>query len=134
MSGSAIFEPEETNSGTVTSWIPLTTSFSAEPACSKAIYLQRLGNFVAFDPFYVSLSADSTRCLPFEGTLWWNQAGTALNNVGLRQTSSIGPVACPAAFTTAFTLEFSDSSTKVACCPSDYAFQGTILEKGQIRQ
>ena len=114
----ATFHPADLASGTVTSWLPLTTTFASNPACSNAIYSQVSGQLVAFDPLYAAVIdvPFSTQCLPFEGTMWWNQIPRAVGTTSI--VSSLGPIVCPEAYTTAFTLALESATTKVACCPS----------------
>lgn len=61
--------PAETNGATITSWVPLTTTFPAVPdACSAAIYSQlgTHGQLIAFDPFFGAdvSTAFTTLCNP----------------------------------------------------------------------
>jgi hypothetical protein len=110
--------PPETNAGTVTSWLPLTTPWPSSQGCSS-IFLAH-GNFAAgavayvFDPTY-GISVDANvRCWPPEATTWWAQ--TFLGNTGT--TVELGPFVCPAAYTTATTTVVNALSTLVGCCPS----------------
>jgi hypothetical protein len=106
----------ETVSGVVTSWLPLTASFSAPSACFTGIYSQQgsAGQLIAFDPFYQSIVPSfSTACFPEQATLWYNQGTDPLSTV-----TSLGPFECPGGYTTAFTTEQAPSSTEIACCPS----------------
>jgi hypothetical protein len=109
----ATFHPVETNAGTTTTWIPITTQLPLVPACSAAIYSQDRGKLVAFDPFYYTIdTAFTTQCIPLEATEWWNQASTSAT------VSSLGPITCPQAYTTAFNISANGGSTRVGCCPS----------------
>ena len=109
----ATFHPVETNAGTTTTWIPITSELPLVSACSAAIYSQDLGKLVAFDPFYYTIdTAFTTQCIPIEATEWWNQASTS------SRVSSLGPITCPQAYTTAFNISASSGSTRVGCCPS----------------
>jgi hypothetical protein len=111
----ATFHPVETNGGTTTTWIPLTTELPLVPACSAAIYSQVgvKGQLIAFDPFYHTIDTTFTAaCIPLEATEWWNQPG------GLSTVSSLGPITCPQAYTTAFSISASSGTTQVGCCPS----------------
>lgn len=102
----------ETNDGRVTSWLPMTTAGPALQGCSKAIYGGGLG-FLAFDPFYGMSIDRAVTCLPAPATAWWNQNLNA--NGGT--TISLGPMVCPADYTTAYTSVINTASTIIGCCP-----------------
>ena len=111
----ATFHPVETNAGTTTTWIPITTELPLVPACSAAIYSQQgdQGKLIAFDPFYYTIDTTfTTACIPPEATEWWNQP------INSSIVSSLGPITCPEAYTTAFNISASSGSTRVGCCPS----------------
>lgn len=110
--------PPETNLGIVTSWLPLTTTYPSQSGCSSDIYA-RWGitsgyNAVAFDPEYGISVNTSVSCLPAQATTWWDQ-------LGLQDTTStvisLGPVICPAQYTTIGTSLVGVGSTLVVCCP-----------------
>jgi len=110
--------PPETNLGIVTSWLPLTTAYPSQSGCSADIYA-RWGitsgyNAVAFDPDYGISVNTSVSCLPVQATTWWEQ-------LGLQDTTStvisLGPVVCPAQYTTIGTSLVGVGSTLVVCCP-----------------
>ncbi|KFY22476.1 hypothetical protein V493_06556 [Pseudogymnoascus sp. VKM F-4281 (FW-2241)] len=96
-----------------TSWLPVTTAFSAPAACSSLIWGAHAPWLAVNDPGY-GLSVDpNLTCLPPAATTWWQQNDTSIDY-------SIGPtIVCPQAYTTA-TTSVQDSSTFVACCPSNY--------------
>lgn len=124
----------ETTSGIVTSWLPLTTSFSAPSACFTGIYSQAAqagieagpGKLV-FDPF----ANPSTACFLQQVTQWWDQSTTSPYATAGTVTS-LGPFECPGGYTTAFTTENSLASTQIACCPSGYGYQGAFYVPGQF--
>jgi hypothetical protein len=106
-----------TVSGTVTSWLPMTTQLQSLPSpavCSGAIYSAG-GQAIAFDPVY-SLSISSLNCLPTEATIYYLQNTIAPAQGDLTQTS-LGPFTCPDFYTTAFTSAKNSLSTFVGCCP-----------------
>lgn len=107
--------PPEIHSGVVTSWLPMTTPFSAAPECAGAIYSQQGdgGQLIAFDPFYESIVPTFTySCFPSQATEWYNQGTDPLETV-----TSLGPFECPGGYVTAYTTQIANS-VKVACCPS----------------
>jgi hypothetical protein len=116
--------PPETNFGTVTSWIPLTTAWPLTTACFSSF--DCFGDFATgapifiFDPLY-GISVDTAfRCLPPAVTTWWDQQ----NNGDTGTIVSLGPVMCPVAYTTAYTSLVNGQSTLVGCCPTGYDFIG----------
>lgn len=115
----------ETNSGIVTSWLPLTTPFpyNSNGACSLGSWASS-GNgpdrdsiALAFDPDSNYANQFANNCLPTEVTKWWNQRATT-GHGGLATQYSIGPIVCPEIYTTATTSDLGGGSTQVACCPS----------------
>ena len=114
---SYLSHPPETGTATVTSWVPLTTAFPYQSGCSTA-YWARWGfsagyNAVAFDPAYGTSVDSNTICLPSAVTEWWDQGGSTSATI-----TSIGPIVCPEAYTTASTSILNSLSTFVVCCPS----------------
>ncbi|KFZ19594.1 hypothetical protein V502_03558 [Pseudogymnoascus sp. VKM F-4520 (FW-2644)] len=109
-----------------TSWLPVTTAFSALAACSSIIWGAHAPWLALNDPGY-GLSVDpNLTCLPPPATTWWQQDNPSIEY-------SIGPtIVCPQAYTTA-TTSVHDSSTFVACCPSNYALN-TVADHGAAVQ
>jgi hypothetical protein len=111
----------ELNAGVWTSWLPLTTAWPTQAACSSEIWarfgIQEANDFwpYLYDPAYeLSVASPATACLPFEATSWWDGGSTASNTI---TSYSVGPIVCPAAYTTYSTILLSSSSTSVICCP-----------------
>lgn len=114
----------ETTSGTVTSWLPLTTNFPLPVQCSSLIWA-RLGftasihdDAVVFDPGYGITVDTAVSCVPEAVTRWWETEDPSLVVAGLTTRFSIGPLLCPEAYTTAGTSLIDKSRTQVICCPS----------------
>lgn len=116
----------ETTSGTVTTWIPLTTAApsSGIDDCSAARYAAynqpTQHELTAFDPFLSTVISVkfATRCFESEATSWWDvvrHPQTGYNQ--LVTVTSLGPIVCPGGYTTAATSLAGDR-THVACCPS----------------
>lgn len=108
-----------TQSGTVTSYLPLTTTYVAPRNCFSTFFVHGLfpsQPAFAFDPNLNLFDIDSQlQCLPPPAVTWWEQ------NPTVDSTSiAIGPVICPAAYTTATTLvvDLHSQTTLVGCCPS----------------
>ncbi|KAH8657209.1 hypothetical protein BGZ60DRAFT_532056 [Tricladium varicosporioides] len=130
---------EELHNNIVTSWLPLTTPAPSPlpSGCASAFRLELLPgttsnasttNIIAYDPWYGQAIDTSMRsCLAWEQTQWWAQekSSTVIN---------LGPFACPAPYTTATQSILNAQTTLVGCCPSDYAFQGSILPPLSGRQ
>ena len=124
----------ETNFNTVTSWLPLTTTFPYQSGCSSAIWA-RLGfvqsetfDAVAFDPGYGITVDPAVTCMPSQVTLWWETETAPVLN-GLTTRYSVGPIVCPGGFTTAGTSVVNEQSTQVACCPSWVALLFYLLSQ-----
>jgi hypothetical protein len=105
----------QTRNGEVTSWIPLTTTFTPSAGCESVFRLNG-PSLVAFDPGY-GLDIDSgVRCVPPAVTTWWEQARLGVG--GDEHTAiSIQPLTCPYEWTTVGTYT-EDKTTQIMCCPS----------------
>jgi hypothetical protein len=106
--------PAETNAaGVVTSWLPVTTAWPSQAGCEQAIYSQPGvgGKAIVFDPFFAEDISAGLTCLPPAATLWWHQSDT-------KTTYSLGPLACPEAYSTGGTGLVSAGSTMIVCCPT----------------
>lgn len=111
-----VYNTPEVNSGTTTSWIPLTTAWPSQSGCASSFFLYPgQPQAVAWDPGYGYFAGGTPNCLPPEATTWHEQAHQ--NGDGFTSLS-IRPIVCPAAFTTAASSIQSGSSTLVLCCPS----------------
>ncbi|KAM3084431.1 hypothetical protein ACMFMG_001465 [Clarireedia jacksonii] len=106
----------QTGSGTTTSWLPLTTAWTANAACSTQVYAQENHAAILFDPFYQTVidpGAASEPCLPPEATAWWNQATDS--------PISLGPTfSCPAAYSAVETIVRNTATQEILCCPSNF--------------
>jgi len=104
----------ETHGGTVTSWVPLTTSFSVPEGCETSYWSVVANTLAAWDPG-MGISADlDLRCQPAAATQWWDQDRLGKNSL---TQMSIGPITCPSGYSTATTRVDDQTSTFVACCP-----------------
>jgi hypothetical protein len=116
--------PAELNDGIWTSWLPVTTAWTSQSACNSAAWarfgIQPLEDYwpYIYDPAYGQSVANTLTCLPPEATQWWDGASTISNTI---TSWSIGPIVCPAAYTTVSTIIISDTSTSIICCPT-YVF------------
>jgi hypothetical protein len=111
----------ELNAGVWTSWLPLTTAWPTQAACSSEIWarfgIQEANNLwpYLYDPAYESsVASPATACLPSEAASWWDGGSTVSNTI---TSYSVGPIVCPAAYTTYSTILLFSSSTSVICCP-----------------
>jgi hypothetical protein len=112
--------PAELRNGVWTSWLPVTTAWTLQARCSTAAWVR--GGLAPddnawpyiYDPDYGLSVADTVTCLPPEATQWWNNETTVTGTI---TRWSIGPIVCPAAYTTEGTVIVSGSSTSVVCCP-----------------
>ncbi|KAI1758824.1 hypothetical protein GGR53DRAFT_524353 [Hypoxylon sp. FL1150] len=120
----------ETNTGVVTSWIPITTAYPTQPNCPSLIWKYVPSTLAAWDPGYgIDVDTDVT-CLPKPVTTWWLQ-----NRFGPIEATilSIGPITCPQAYYTATVSKKDESSTFVACCPFNYSF-AKVMAPGDTGQ
>lgn len=108
--------PPETDGGTVTSFIPLTTAWASSSGCES--YFRLNGpSLMAYDPGYGLEIDKDVRCAPPAVTTWWEQG--LLGGGGEYHTAvSIGPMTCPEAFSTVVTSAKDGTSTLAMCCPS----------------
>ncbi|KAH8659231.1 hypothetical protein BGZ60DRAFT_531141 [Tricladium varicosporioides] len=130
--------PPETNFGTVTSFLPLSTAFPYKAGCSSSMWarLSIADIVVAFDPGY-GITVDSAAvCMPPQATSWWETEWQKVSQLGHTMTVySIAPIVCPEAYTTVGTsmVGVGGVSTLVACCPSGYSFS-SLLSAGIVGQ
>jgi hypothetical protein len=113
--------PAQLNGGVWTSWLPVTTAWPTQAACATEIWarygIQLSNDFwpYIYDPGYAqTVASPATYCLPPEATSWWEGGSTVSNTI---TSYSIGPIVCPAAYTTYSTILLSSSSTSIICCP-----------------
>lgn len=115
---SSSFYPVETT-GTITStWVPLTTTFSAPASCSnlfREVGDVGGGTFMAYDPGYSTLNTSYT-CNPSAAAIWWAQYTGTLTTDTTR--IGIGPMVCPQSWSVVQTSIVDSSSTFSMCCPS----------------
>lgn len=130
--------PLETNNGVATSWIPLTTGWSASSDCGFSCYLlyrsisdnllssqvYLASAFVTFDPLEGLAGPGRPPCLPSEISIWKTQFTTYYDwqDTTPRFGSpdkiiSIMPLRCPDAWSTVATFVKSGSSIQAMCCP-----------------
>ncbi|KIM95363.1 hypothetical protein OIDMADRAFT_34127 [Oidiodendron maius Zn] len=111
---------------TTTSFLPLTTAWSAPSICTTVFLGGDWWNIN--DPQYGLWVDPGVLCLPPAATTWWDQTW-ASNSL---TTWSLGPVVCPQAYSTVMT-SMQDTSTFIACCPSQYEFLG-VSPRGSVGQ
>ena len=112
--GSLIYPPE-TNAGTVTSWVPIGTTFPSPSGCESLYWSYVVGTLAVWDPGY-GISVDTNiKCLPPAATSWWDQARSGVNSL---TTFSLCPITCPSDYTTVIIMVQNLFSTFVACCPT----------------
>jgi hypothetical protein len=106
----------ETNNGDVTSWIPLTSTFTPSSGC-ESIFRLNGPSLVAFDPGYGIDIDENVKCVPSAVTTWWEQARLGVG--GDDHTAlSIQPLICPDLWTTVATYVKDTFTTQIMCCPS----------------
>ncbi|KAK4107190.1 hypothetical protein N656DRAFT_849623 [Canariomyces notabilis] len=107
--------PPETNDGVVTSWVPLTSTFTPSVGCESKYRLNG-PSLVAYDPGY-GLDIDrNVKCGPPAVTTWWEQGRLGGGDGEGNTAASLGPVTCPNAWTTVAS-PITGSSTQIMCCP-----------------
>ncbi|KGO75606.1 hypothetical protein PITC_050360 [Penicillium italicum] len=118
MSDSAVLYPAETNSGTVTSYVPLTTTWTPPSECYTKYRLDG-PSLMAFDPAYGLDVETGLVCGPPAMTTWWEQG--LLGDHGSYATRiSIGPMSCPDNWSTLASSTKDSSSILQMCCPSGF--------------
>ena len=109
------FYPPETNGGTLTSWIPVGTTFPSPSGCESLYWSVVVGTLAVWDPGY-GISVDTNvKCLPPAATTWWDQDRLGVDTL---TRVSLGPITCPSDYTTGTTMIQNQFSTFVACCPT----------------
>ncbi|KAI1380736.1 hypothetical protein F4677DRAFT_196371 [Hypoxylon crocopeplum] len=109
----------ETNSGVVTSWIPVPTVHPHQAGCENLLWQYVPNVIAAWDPGYGIEVDTKATCLPKAATTWWLQDrfGPISDSV-----FSLGPVTCPQDYYTATVSAKDATSTFIACCPFNYGF------------
>ncbi|KAF7852540.1 hypothetical protein EAF04_010941 [Stromatinia cepivora] len=122
---STIFSDQilQTSSGTITTWLPLSTAWPSTAACSSLVYVgsgKDAGKVFGWDPLYQAvLDTGSPRCFADEMASWWLEPSSV--------TISLGPTFnCPAAYSTVATSVHSAGVTQVFCCPTDYKLSALL--------
>ncbi|PVH78438.1 hypothetical protein DL98DRAFT_656147 [Cadophora sp. DSE1049] len=114
--------PPITASGTITTFIPLSTAWPSLSQCSSLFVIpvnETLLQMYAFDPGYgLNQGGIAKSCQPPEVTAWWKQAQGETTRTELGGHTMI----CPEANTTAAVIPANSFTTRIACCPSDYTF------------
>ena len=109
------FYPPETNAGTLTSWIPVGTTFPSPSGCESLYWSVVVDRLAVWDPGY-GISVDTNvKCLPPAATTWWDQDRLGVDTATV---VSLGPITCPSDYTTVTTMIQNQFSTFVACCPT----------------
>ncbi|KAI1420124.1 hypothetical protein F5Y12DRAFT_792225 [Xylaria sp. FL1777] len=119
-----IVYPAVTSDGTITSFLPLTTSFTPSAECSESYRLDG-PSLVAFDPGY-GLDIDPlVRCGPSAVTTWWEQGRLGVGDED-HTVISLGPLICPHEWQTVASSVEDESSTVAMCCPSGYYLENGV--------
>jgi hypothetical protein len=114
MSAATTVYPDQTNADTVTRFIPLTTVFTYNAACSKSLLLEG-ATIEAFEPGYDNMLNVSLSCVP---PAVISSAFVPNNNALVPTIFSLGPLTCPQSWTTVTKSTLDQSSTYAVCCPS----------------
>ncbi|KAH8696151.1 hypothetical protein BGW36DRAFT_428171 [Talaromyces proteolyticus] len=115
-----------TSSGTVTSYLPLTSAWSAPAQCSS-LFLKAGDNLFLNSPQYDQVVPGAPECNPPELSPWWYQS---LDTASPTATLLGGyEFVCPAAYTTVFSWVTAETTT-IGCCPSAYSYAGTWWRAG----
>jgi hypothetical protein len=112
----------ESHFGTTTNWLSMITPPpTVDSRCGTHLWNPdgELHTLIAFDP-NLELAANMT-CLPAVAAEWYNQKKLPYGAENGTVTS-LGPMECPAAYTTASTSQKDEHSTLIFCCPSNYQF------------
>jgi hypothetical protein len=106
-----------TSAGTVTSYLPLSTAWSAPDDCSSLFLSNVLSPNQLYlnDPKYPNVVVGAPSCLPPQLSTWWyNTPNTVSPTV-----YSLGGYSffCPDLYTTVYSTAISLTTT-IGCCPS----------------
>ncbi|KAK8055337.1 hypothetical protein PG993_000564 [Apiospora rasikravindrae] len=128
------YPPATDDEGTVTVFVPLTTTFTAAPSCST-LFRQNGPSLVAYDPGYgldIDTRAGGGKCAPGAVTTWWEQARLGFNDDdGHHTAASLEPLTCPDGWLTLASSQKDAQSTVAMCCPSGYTLANGL--KGSIK-
>ncbi|KPI36168.1 uncharacterized protein AB675_8859 [Cyphellophora attinorum] len=111
----------ETNAGIVTTWVPLSTTYSPTQACRtsfRGVYDGGSNDGLnAFDPNYSTLDS-SYSCMPAAASVWWDQP--VASDQTATTTLGIGPIVCPESWHVVQTSTKDVTSIFSMCCPTGY--------------
>ncbi|KAI0016764.1 hypothetical protein F4780DRAFT_661830 [Xylariomycetidae sp. FL0641] len=119
------FYPAETSHDVVTSFLPLTTTYTPSPSCS-GVYRLNGPSLVAFDPGYGVDIDPSVQCAPPVMTTWWEQGRFGNGDQEGHTAVSIGPLICPDEWSTVASSVKDKTSTLAMCCPSGYELHNGV--------
>jgi hypothetical protein len=106
-----------TSTGTVTSWLPLNTAWSAPAECSTLFLSDVLSPHQLYlnDPKYPNVVVGAPSCLPPQISTWWYNTVSSIAPT----VYSLGGYSfvCPSAYSTVFSTANSLTTT-IGCCPS----------------
>ncbi|KPM41817.1 hypothetical protein AK830_g4751 [Neonectria ditissima] len=115
----------ESHSGVETTWIGLTTVYTASAEC-RSQYRLNGPSLVAFDPGYGLDIDPSIICAPPAMTTWWEQGRLGRANDQDNTVVSLGPMTCPKDWITVVTSVQDEISTLAMCCPSGYTLANGV--------
>jgi hypothetical protein len=113
-----------TVSGTVTSYLPLTTAWPSYSGCASQIIDNDPGTTVTAlfvnDPKYANVVAGAPTCLPPEVSSWWYQSETDSGQQRPTVTLLGGyDFTCPEFYSTVYSSTAANLlTTAIGCCPS----------------
>ncbi|EED21302.1 conserved hypothetical protein [Talaromyces stipitatus ATCC 10500] len=122
-----ITPPPETTGGTVTSWLPLATTWPApDSSCWNRAFVLNNNTAVDTEPlaFWPHIAIDYNTgppvfCQPRQVYYWYESLNSTASEGELAIVTSIQPLVCPDMWYTALTT-FVRNSVQVTCCPSGY--------------
>lgn len=115
--------PERTGTaGGITSFVPLTTVYTANPICGNVFVKYPTPNnhfgLMGWDPSYGEKVDSFYDCNPSIVSRWFTQSTNSGMSVAPGETGiSMGPFTCPSGWSTVATVIRSSSSTIAECCP-----------------
>ncbi|KAJ5898513.1 hypothetical protein N7504_008801 [Penicillium tannophilum] len=113
--------PRTGTAGAVTSFVPLTTVFTANPVCSELFvkFSSNTHGLMGYDPYYGNSIDPHYNCNPSVVSRWFKQSrsgGIKPGETGI----SMGPFSCPLGWSTLASQIKSSSSTLAECCPPSF--------------
>ncbi|KAJ5527893.1 hypothetical protein N7513_012052 [Penicillium frequentans] len=125
--------PRTGTAGAVTSFVPLTTVFTANPVCSE-LFVRFASNphgLMGYDPYYGNSIDPLYNCNPSVVSRWFKQSRSGPIQPG-ETGISMGPFSCPLGWNTVASQIKSSSSTLAECCPPNVNYVRSVATSTSV--